>query len=370
MPLKTTAGTHGEARKGRGATLNIEGRYERAARAAFDDGWSTADDSVAAAPRLATSVSEETARSIISRNQSPDLPFSLSINPYRGCEHGCVYCYARPSHAYLGLSPGLDFETRLFAKTNAAQLLREELARPGYRCEVINIGANTDGYQPVERRFRITRSLLEVLAECRHPLAIITKNAMVERDIDLLAPMAAQGLAHVTVSVTTLDHDLARHMEPRASAPARRIATIQALAAAGIPVAINVAPVIAFLSDHELEDILAAGHAAGATAAGYTLLRLPWELKDIFRAWLSERFPLKAERIMARQQDIRGGKDNDPAFGSRMHGQGLYADLVRQRFNKTCARLGLACGGRWAIGELRTDLFMPPAMGGQLRLAW
>jgi DNA repair photolyase len=273
-------------------------------------------------------------------------------------------CYARPSHAYLGLSPGLDFETRLFAKENAAELLREELRRPGYQCEPIMLGANTDCYQPIERKHRVTRSVLEVLAQCLHPAAIVTKSALVERDLDLLVPMAREALVGVTISVTTLDHDLARTLEPRASAPRRRIEAIRALAAAGVPVGVNVAPVIPFLTDAELYSILEEAARAGASFAGYTLLRLPWEVRDLFKAWLEQNVPLKAAHVMARVRDMRGGRENDPNFGSRMHGQGELSRLLSQRFRKACARLGIA----GAPPELDWRRFVPPAPEGQATL--
>jgi DNA repair photolyase len=363
MPLKTTSGDHGAARKGRGATANLEGRFERWARQAEDDGWASPDEE-ATAPK--TVVTEERAKSAIQRNDSPDIPFTWSINPYRGCEHGCVYCYARPTHAYLGLSPGLDFETRLFAKVNAAELLAEELSRPGYRCEGgITIGANTDGYQPVERKLGITRGILEVLRAAHHPVSIITKNALVERDIDLLAPMAKEGLVEVTVSVTTLDAGIARHMEPRASAPARRIEAIRRLAEAGIPTAVNVAPVIPFLTDSEMEAILEQAGQAGAGGAGYILVRLPWEVKDLFREWLEQRFPLKAAHVMSRIHAMREGRDNDPRFGHRMKGSGEFADLLKRRFELACQRLGIS---RQRHGALDCTRFSPPHRGPQLDL--
>jgi DNA repair photolyase len=357
--MKTTAGNHGRASKGRGATANPEGRFEATRRECVDDGWFADGAGESARPR--TTVATEAARSVISRNDSPDLTFSQSVNPYRGCEHGCIYCYARPSHAYLGLSPGLDFETRLFAKDDAAFLLRNELARPGYRCEPINIGSNTDGYQPVERTRRITRSILEVLRETSHPVAIVTKSALVERDIDLLAPMAREGLAIVAMSVTTLDAGLARRMEPRASAPARRLEAMRRLAQAGIPVAVNVAPVIPFLNDHEIESILEAAAQAGARRAGWALVRLPWEVKDLFRAWLDHHVPRKAAHVMSRLNEMRGGRDNDPRFGTRMTGEGLLAQLLRRRFDTACRRLGLDVE---PIRLLR-DRFRPPSPGGQ-----
>ena len=290
--------------------------------------------------RPRTTVTPERAKSIITRNDSPDIPFTYSINPYRGCEHGCIYCYARPSHAYLELSPGLDFETRLFAKVNAAELLREALAKPGYRCESITVGANTDPYQPVEREWRITRQVLEVLAECEHPVAIITKNALVERDLDLLAPMAEKRLAQVYVSVTTLERDLARRMEPRASAPQRRIETIRALSRAGVPTGVMVAPIVPFLTDHGIESVLEAAAEAGAIRAGYTIMRLPWELKDLFKDWLEHHYPLKAAHVMSRVRQLRDGKENDPNFGTRQTGTGLLAELLHKRFENACQRLG------------------------------
>ena len=360
--MKTTAGNHGQPAKGRGSPVNPEGRFETASREAVDDGWFP--DMPDEPTRPQTVVTLESAKSIISRHDSPDLNFSQSVNPYRGCAHGCSYCYARPSHAYLGLSPGLDFETRLFPKPEAARLLREELARPGYRCEPINIGSNTDGYQPIEREHRITRSVLEVLHEASHPVAIVTKSALVERDLDLLAPMARENLVSVTISVTTLDGRLASRMEPRASAPARRIEAIRRLRAAGVPVGVNVAPIIPFLTDHELESILEAAAGAGASWAGWILVRLPWEVKDIFRAWLVEHVPLKAAHVMARLNEMRGGRDNDPRFGTRMSGEGLLADLVRRRFGVACGRLALA----QRPAALSRERFRAPAQGGQLGL--
>jgi DNA repair photolyase len=317
-----------------------------------------------APPAPTTVVTEERAKSIIARNDSPDIPFTQSINPYRGCEHGCVYCYARPSHAFLNLSPGLDFETRLFAKVNAAELLRAELARPGYVCDPISLGANTDPYQPIEREYRITRSLLEVLAEHDHPLTIVTKNALVERDADILAPMAQKGLAKVFLSIATLDHDIARPMEPRASAPARRLEAIRCLTAAGIPTGVVVAPVVPFLTDHDIERVLMAAAEAGATAAGYVLLRLPFEVKEIFKAWLEAHFPLRAEHVMSRVRAMREGRANDPEFGSRMKGTGRFADLLAQRFERACSRLGLDRDR----SPLDTTLFRRPQTTPQLEL--
>ena len=338
MPLRTVSGSHAAPRKGRGATSNPEGRFESVTREACDDGWDRGDDET---QPLATIVTEERAKSIITRNDSPDIPFTQSINPYRGCEHGCVYCYARPSHAYLNLSPGLDFETRLFAKVNAAELLRAELAKPGYRCDAISLGTNTDPYQPIEREYRITRSILEVLAEHDHPVAIVTKNAMVERDIDLLAPMAQRRLARVYLSIATLDHEVSRPMEPRTSAPRRRLEAIRRLAAAGIPTGVVVAPVVPFLTDHDIEHVLEAAADAGAAYADYVLLRLPFEVKTLFEDWLDARFPLKAAHVMSRVRAMREGRENDPEFGSRMKGTGHFAKLLAQRFELACARLGL-----------------------------
>jgi DNA repair photolyase len=363
MPLKTVTGERARAVKGRGAGLNPEGRFESLAREAFDDGWEqpAADDP--ARPR--TTVTPEQAKSIITRNDSPDVPFEYSINPYRGCEHGCSYCYSRPSHAYLELSPGLDFETRLFAKVNAAQRLREELARPGHRVSPIAIGVNTDAYQPIEREWRITRQIVEVLAECEHPCTFVTKNALIERDLDLLAPLASKNLVQAFVSVTTLDHEIARRMEPRASAPRRRLEAIRNLSAAGVPVGVMVAPVIPFLTDSELEAILEAAAEAGAQSAGYVLMRLPWELKELFRDWLQTHFPLKAAHVMSRVHQMRGGRDNDPRFGARMRGEGLLADLLARRFALACERLGL---NRDRRVELDVSRFKPPRSGPQLDL--
>jgi DNA repair photolyase len=350
--------------KGRGATLNPQGRFEQLGREAWHDDWDEPAD--ASAPRLATQVSAEQAKSIISRNQSPDLPFTQSINPYRGCEHGCIYCYARPSHGWLGLSPGLDFETRLYAKVNAAELLRRELAAPGYRCQAIALGANTDPYQPCEREWRVTRGVLEVLAQCRHPVGIVTKNALVERDLDLLVAMAGENLCNVFVSVAHLDPDLARRLEPRAVAPARRIETIRRLSAAGVRTGVILGPVIPFLNDHEIERVLEAARAAGATQAGWVLMRLPWEVKDLFRAWLDEHYPLKARHVMSRVQQMRGGRDNDPRYGSRMRGEGPLAELLAQRFHRAAARLGYDTDRRNRL--LDTTRFLPPPRDGQLAL--
>ena len=338
---------------GRGAASNPAGRFEALATQAVDDGWGSLDEPL---PQLQTIVKPEHAKGIISRNNSPDVGFSQSINPYQGCEHGCIYCYARPSHAYLNLSPGLDFETRLFYKKDAARLLEETLQAPGYRCEVIALGANTDPYQPIERQYRVTRDLLEVLTKYRHPVAIITKGSMIERDIDLLSSMAAQGLVAVNVSVTTLNNDLKRTLEPRAASPAARLRTIQKLAAAGIPVGVLVAPVIPVLTDHELESILQAAAAAGASRGGYVLLRLPHELKQLFEEWLVTHEPLKAEHVLSRLREMRGGKQNDPRFGHRMTGEGVYAQLLKQRCVTAVRKLGL----NQQRHRLKTELFQPP----------
>jgi DNA repair photolyase len=348
-------------RKGRGAGSQPDPRYVATAREAFDDGWGTADEPM---PPLSTTVTEEWARSIISHNSSPDIPFRAPINPYRGCEHGCIYCYARPSHAYLDLSPGLDFETRLFAKTNAAELLREELAKPGYRCQVISLGANTDPYQPIEREHKITRAIIEVLAECAHPFTIITKSALVERDIDLLAPLAARRLVEVYVSVTTLDRQLARRMEPRATAPQRRIETIRALSEAGVPTGVMFAPVIPALNDQDMERVLELAQAAGALHAGYVMVRLPLEINGLFQEWLHSHYPLRAEHVLNIIRDLRGGRENDPRFGSRMRGEGQYAALIARRFATACRRLGLNRSER----EPDTTQFRPPSLHGQLSL--
>jgi len=362
MSLKTVSGDYGHASKGRGATLNPEGRFEQLSREAFEDGWDVPLEEGPGRPE--TVVTAERVKTIITKNDSPDVPFTLSINPYRGCEHGCIYCYARPSHAYLNLSPGIDFETRLFAKVNAADCLREELSKPGYTCSAITIGANTDPYQPAERNWGITRSILEVVSDCNQPVSIITKNAMVERDLDILAAMAEKSLAHVYVSVTTLEHDLARRMEPRASAPARRIQAIRRVAEAGVPVGVMVAPVIPFLTDSATEHILEAARDAGALSAGYVLMRLPYEVKDLFKDWLMHHYPLKADHVMSRVKQMRGGRENDPKFGSRMRGSGEFADLLRIRFEKACHRLGL----NQQRHTLQTTLFRPPRLDGQMDL--
>jgi DNA repair photolyase len=353
--------------KARGARSRVAGRFESVARDAFDDGW-TADDEPAAP--LDTRITEERVRSLIQRNASPDLPFELSVNPYRGCEHGCIYCYARPAHAYLELSPGLDFESRLFAKLNAAEVLRAEIGRRGYVCSPIAIGANTDCYQPAERRYGITRKLIEVLAECDHPLTMVTKSALVERDLDLLGPMGRANLAKVFVTVTTLDRGLARRLEPRAPAPQRRLETIRALAAAGVPVGVMMAPVIPALNDTSIEESLAAAAQAGATMAGYQMLRLPNELKALFREWLATHVPQRAAHVMSLVHQLRDGRDNDPRFGTRMTGTGNYAELVAKRFELACRKNGLngEARGQAPRRELDCGRFRRPNPAGQMAL--
>jgi len=324
--------------KGRGAASNPEGRFESIGKTVEDDGWYREDEGPARPP---TQVTEEHARSIISRNDSPDIGFDHSINPSRGCEHGCVYCNPRPSHSYLNLSTGIDFETKLFAKTNAAELLRIELGKRNYVCTPINLGANTDPYQPIERRYRITRSILEVLAECGHPCTIITKNALIERELDILVPMARANLVHAFVSVTSLDNHLASTLEPRASAPHRRLEAVANLNAAGVPCGVMVAPIIPMVTDRFVEQILGKAAGAGAKRAGYTILRLPYELKDLFREWLALHVPERAEHVMSLINQMRGGKDNDARFGSRMRGEGAFAQLIRQRFRLACRKHGI-----------------------------
>jgi DNA repair photolyase len=352
-------------RKGRGATFNPKVRFESTELDPFDDGWGSLAALHAEAPPPPTEVRPDLSRSVIVRNASPDIPFEQSINPYRGCEHGCIYCYARPSHAYLGLSPGLDFETKIYAKFDAAALLERELARPGYRCQPIALGSNTDPYQPQERKLGITRGILEVLSRCRHPVTIVTKSAAVTRDLDLLAPMATDGLAGVAISITTLDAGLARNLEPRAAAPHRRLDALRRLSAAGVPTSVLVAPIIPGLNDHELEAVLEAAAGAGASYAGYVLLRLPHELRELFTAWLEAHAPLRARHVLALIRECRGGRLNDPHFGSRMRGQGAYAELIGRRFALGKRRFGFDR----ARAPLRTDLFQPPvADRGQLRL--
>lgn len=354
------------ARKGRGAVSNLQGRYELNGREEFDDGWERDEDE---ATGVRTVVSDEIAKSILSRNSSPDIPFNVSLNPYRGCEHGCIYCFARPTHSYLGLSPGLDFESRLFAKVNAAELLRRELAKPGYVPEHIAIGVNTDAYQPCERERGLTRQVLEVLKECRHPYGLITKSSLIERDIDLIAPMAEKGQACAAITLTTLDPQIARTLEPRAAAPARRLRTIRTLTEAGIPVSVSVAPIIPFVTEPEIERILEAARDAGAVSAHYVVLRLPFEVNPLFQQWLEAHFPERAQRVMNRVRDMRGGKDYDSEFGKRMQGEGVWADLIHQRFTKTVERLGLgklhSRFDRLDASQFRRPLVVPAAGQGK-----
>lgn len=350
--------------KGRGAASRLASRFERDERGAFDDGWGTVDEAQGQKPPSpATQVTFEDARSIISRNDSPDIYFEHSINPYRGCEHGCIYCYARPTHSYLGLSPGLDFETRLIAKRNIATVLRCELARPSYVPTGLAVGTVTDCYQPVERELKLTRSVIELFNETHHPLGLVTKSSGVERDMDLLVPMAQRGLAAVYVTVTTLDPALARILEPRAAAPHRRLRTIRELTGQGVPVGVSVAPQIPFIND-DMEQVLEAAWDAGARSAFYTVLRLPWEVAPLFREWLAVHYPQRADRVMARIHDMRGGKDYDADFSTRMKGQGLWAQLIAQRFHKTCDRLGF---NRERV-VLDTTAFRRPSAAGQQHL--
>jgi DNA repair photolyase len=345
---------------GRGATFNPDNRYSATTRKETDDGWGNMD---APADPLVTSLSVDTSRTVITYNDSPDVGFDRSINPYRGCEHGCVYCFARPSHAWLGLSPGLDFESRLFYKPEAPELLKKELAARSYRPAPIALGINTDAWQPVERRLKLTRRVLEVLVECRHPFSIVTKSALIERDLDLLHEAARLNLVSVAVSVTTLDRQLARKMEPRAAAPQRRLEVIRTLSAAGVPVSVLVAPVVPVLTDYELEAILKAAREAGAQSAGYVLLRLPHELKDLFRAWLDTHYPNKAGHVRSVLRDMRGGRDYDSRYGVRMRGTGEYAGLIAQRFELTERKLGFG-----DFPPLDCSQFIPPRSTPQLDL--
>jgi DNA repair photolyase len=350
--------------KGRGAVGNATGRYEAEVRVAFDDGWGSLDEEPLP---LDTTYTRDSARSIIAHNDSPDIPFNSSINPYRGCEHGCIYCFARPTHAYLGLSPGLDFESRIFVKEDGAALLRAELSKPGYVCETIALGANTDPYQPIERKLEITRRILKVLREFRHPVGIVTKSALVARDIDILAEMARDRLAIVSVSLTTLDRALARKMEPRAATPERRLETIAALSAAGIPVSVLTSPMIPALNDMEMERLLEAAAERGAKGAGYTLLRVPLEIKDLFEEWLAAHAPNKAKHVMSLLRETHGGKPYISEWGTRMRGTGPYAEMLRIRFERACQRLKL--NERRGLWRLDTTLFRaPPKTGDQLSL--
>jgi len=353
------------AQKGRGAVSRLAHRFESTRREADGDALDAGLHDDDPLPPLKTCVTLEVARSLITYNDSPDIPFDRSINPYRGCEHGCTYCYARPTHSYLNLSPGLDFETKLVAKSNASDVLQRELAAPSYRAAHIAIGTATDAYQPIERELRITRAVLEVLSQARHPFGIVTKSALIERDIDLLAPPAADGIAEVFISVTTLDAQLSRILEPRAASPQRRLRAIETLTRAGIPVHVNVAPVIPFINEPEIEQILEAAAQAGAVKSHYTVLRLPWEVSPLFEQWLAVHFPERAQRVLNRVREMREGKNYDARFGARMKGTGTWAALVRQRFEKGSAKFGLDR----KRPDLRTDLFvLPREDGSQLGL--
>lgn len=353
--IKSPKAGETRALKGRGAVTNRDGRFERLTHVAEDDGWTVSDD----LPPLRTHVLPDAARKVITRNTSPDIPFDRSLNPYRGCEHGCVYCFARPTHAYLGLSPGLDFETRLFAKFDAADCLRTELKARNYQCRTLQLGANTDPYQPIERRYEITRDVLRVLAECDHPVSITTKSDLVLRDLDILAPMAAKGLVCVALSVTTLDGTLARRLEPRAPTPDKRIAAIKGLAGAGIPVTVLAAPMIPALNDEELEAIVTRAVQAGATAAGYTLLRLPGEVAGLFREWLETYCPDRADRVLNRLRASRDGALYKSEWGTRQTGTGMEAELLAARFRRALKRAGIE-RSRSAGRPLNRDLFHPP----------
>ena len=360
----------GKLRRGRGAVSNPTGRFENQNRVRrdglwdyrSDNDWQRPEEEDFDLPPLRTTVTEEACRSAIVSNTSPDIPFDKSINPYRGCEHGCIYCYARPTHSYSGLSAGLDFETELFAKPDIVHTLKQDLAKTGYECRMIALGTNTDCYQPIERERNLMRGILETLRDCRHPVGIVTKSHLVTRDIDILADMAKDNLAHVFVSVTTLDRKLARAMEPRASTPPRRLDAIRQLAEAGIPTGVMVAPVVPALTDHELENILVAAHEAGAKRAGYLVLRLPFEIKELFREWLLENCPDRATRVLRQIHEIRDGRDNDPRFFSRMTGVGDNAELLACRFEIACRKLGLSMRD---YEELDCTKFTPPQMPGQ-----
>ena len=359
----TTTSIPLEAIKGRGAATCFAHRFSADQRTAFDDGWAPEDEDGQAPAHPATQVIWEDARSAISSNDSPDLYFERSLNPYRGCEHGCIYCYARPTHSYLNLSPGLDFETKIIAKRNIAQVLRAELSRKAYRPQLIAIGSATDCYQPVERQLGLTRSVIELLHETRHPFSLVTKSSGVERDLDLIGPMGRQNLAAVYVTLTTLDADLTRKLEPRAAAPHRRLRTIRALVEQGIPCGVSLAPQIPFLTD-DMEQVLEAAWDAGARSAFYHVLRLPWEVSPLFRQWLQLHYPQRAERVMARIQDMHGGKDYDSDFATRMKGSGLWAQLIAQRFAKATRKLGF----NQVRQVLDTGLFRPPSPVGQAAL--
>ena len=373
--LRTPDPTRPERRRGRDAGANPTGRFERLGRVARDEHWAFDDDGWEqvgedeALPPLATTVAQDHSRTIIARNRSPDVPFDRSINPYRGCEHGCVYCFARPTHEYLGLSAGLDFETKLFAKPDAAATLRTELARPNYKCATIAMGTNTDPYQPIEQRLKITRSILEVLSACDHPVGIVTKSHLIVRDADILGDMAHRNLAHANLSITTLDRRLARSMEPRAATPGRRLDAIRALAEAGVPTGVMVAPVIPGLNDPEIEGILEAATGAGATSAAMMILRLPHGVKDLFADWLAEHEPGRQSRVLGLIRDMRGGRENDPRFFARHTGSGPVAAMIERRFEAACKRLGLTRGGAQGYSrELDCSRFRPPQQNGQLPL--
>ena len=340
--------------KGRGTSSKVDARFLEHRRHEVDDGWTPEPGE----ETVATQIFQETARTIITRNQSPDIPFETSINAYRGCEHGCVYCYARPSHAYVDLSPGIDFETKIFAKTNAAELLRSELGKPRYICKPIAMGTNTDPYQPIERQLHITRDIIQVLHDCQHPLSIVTKSWLIERDLDLLQPMAEQGLVKVFLSITSLRNDLSRRLEPRAASPSRRLKAVDTLNRASVPAGVMFAPVIPFINDAEMETVLEQAAAAGARTAGYVILRLPNEVKQLFREWLETHEPGKTEHVFSIIRDLRSGRENDPDYFTRMRGKGVFADLVQKRFRNACRKFGLNNGR----GELNTALFKPPVL--------
>lgn len=362
--LETRQAAERGEQRGRGAVSNQTGRFEPETRHAFDDGWDTVEETAA---RLETTLTQESAKTIITFNKSPDISFDRTINPYRGCEHGCIYCFARPSHAYGGLSAGLDFESRLFFKPNAPELLKRELSRPGYRPRPIALGMNTDAFQPVERDTGLTREVLKILLACQHPVSLLTKSSLIERDMDIIGPMARMGLARVGVSITTLDRTLARKMEPRAATPARRLQTIRALSDAGIPVTVMTAPIIPGLTDHEIENLLEAAAQHGATGAGYVILRLPYEIKDLFHEWLVTHVPDRAAKVINTIRDMRGGKDYDARWFERGSGRGPVAKMIMQRFVRETHRLGLDT----PRAALRTDLFRPPtAMDDQLELGF
>jgi DNA repair photolyase len=350
------------ALKGRGSLSNPAGRFDRTGIEAVDDGW-TQDE---APESIATRIEPDRAKGVITTNDSPDVGFDQSINPYRGCEHGCIYCYARPSHAYMGLSAGLDFETKLFYKADAAKVLEEELSRPRYVCKPIMLGANTDPYQPIERRLGVTRSILQVLQKCRHPVSIITKGVLAARDIDILADLARDRLTSLAMSLTTLDAEVKRTLEPRAASPQARLRIIKQLTEAGVPVTVMVAPVVPAITDHEMESILEAAAEAGATSAAYVLLRLPYEVKDLFREWLEQHYPQRASHVMSLLRDARGGRDNDPNFGTRMKGTGPYAQLLRTRFQLACRRLNLNSSRDSALDT--THFRQPGPQSNQLQL--